>query len=260
MNDIHVEAPTQDCPHNLKGFPAELAQTIHTNNLEIFNEMASSFINAEKYLKLVEIDGLLDIPSVNELRYVGFHLLKSMESGIIEDVQAEELRRAKRHCERACYDAVELGVLQLLREVSNFQVKYQNYNTASHMSDYHSLLTECESIKDFMGTTSTEDKPEYYDKLYTQYERIRVIKCKLDSVAPSVAYAFQTLKINKFFSFGLFFLALLAGALGYLQFINSSEINELKDVNKKSNDTIIKLNNDINILKGKNKPLNPTSP
>ncbi|MDQ6954812.1 MAG: hypothetical protein Q9M20_05155 [Mariprofundaceae bacterium] len=92
-----------------------------------FMTLRSLFDSAEIKLKETEqLCGDLAIPSVNELRYVGYHITKALCHDVDSNDYNEELLRAERHCKRAVYDANEVGIEYLLRKIANFKEQYSS--------------------------------------------------------------------------------------------------------------------------------------
>ena len=64
-------------------------------------------LHQETEIKIKEIErleGKLSIPSINELRYFGYHVAKAVSLDIAGDEDSEidaELEKAFRHCQRA---------------------------------------------------------------------------------------------------------------------------------------------------------------
>ena len=85
---------------------------ISSNNATKFNELYEAFKKANERIEAVNkitgtLDSIIEIPSLNELRYVGFHLIKALSHPDSTE-EDEELRRAIRHCERASYSGIAL--------------------------------------------------------------------------------------------------------------------------------------------------------
>jgi len=93
-----------------------------------FKEARERISRIKKELKCYsEIDNDIQIPSINEIRYVVYHTLK----GLNEDEpnrQDEEFRRAISHCQRASYDILEIGITDKIEYINNFSTKYRNIN------------------------------------------------------------------------------------------------------------------------------------
>jgi len=76
---------------------------------------------AEEALKRYERISLVNLaPALNELRYVGHHLLEADGAGNEAD-KLQHLTRAKAHCERARYDAKEATIISLLECVADLR-------------------------------------------------------------------------------------------------------------------------------------------
>jgi len=86
----------------------------------------------EAEIKLKEVEQFtqdLSIPSINELRYAGYHLAKAMCYEETDDNNQLncEIDKAKGHCKRAVYDAHEMGIIYVLEKIKLFDEKYTDY-------------------------------------------------------------------------------------------------------------------------------------
>ncbi len=159
------EQATEHSPFHSEAIEAsELKALIFTENEEAFREVAKSFTEAERRIKLVEwVDGT-DVPSINELRYVSYHLLKAIQH-TDQYKQYEELKRAERHCMRASFDALELGMISQLEEVSVFKDDYKDFPVSDVLSGYFDKLAEVQRAQEFLATAAGgEFRDEYYDE------------------------------------------------------------------------------------------------
>ena len=135
------------------------------------SEISELFALAEEKIKLIEHLGEgLTFPSVNQLRYVAFHLLRA-DKTTDENLKKEELRKAKNHCERAIYDAVEPGIVHYLEEIRTFQNDYRmveitniipNYLDISRKADESSGFIS-ERIKDSISDRSNNQGDQYQE-------------------------------------------------------------------------------------------------
>ncbi len=91
-------------------------------NLEYLSKL---FVQAEQLIKLSEqtSDGVV-IPSINELRYFGYHLLQAILDEHDSEQINEQLKKAESHAKRAIYDASESIVLYHLIKAESFQNKF----------------------------------------------------------------------------------------------------------------------------------------
>lgn len=86
----------------------------------------------ESEIKLKEVEQFtqdLSIPSINELRYAGYHLAKAIcyeETGDNNQLNCE-IDKAKGHCKRAVYDAHEMGIIYVLEKIKLFNEQYTDH-------------------------------------------------------------------------------------------------------------------------------------
>lgn len=114
------------------------------------SEISELFALAEEKIKLIEHLGEgLTFPSVNQLRYVAFHLLRADKTPD-ENLRKEELRKAKNHCERAIYDAVEPGIVHYLEEIRTFQNDYRMIEITNIIPNYLDISRKAEESSDFI--------------------------------------------------------------------------------------------------------------
>ena len=163
-DDISVEVPPE--------------VVVFPENIEQFQKTIQAFKDAEKFLKKSELldtkNNKLYIPSVNELRYYGYHINKAFSAANVKD-QFEELRRAERHCHRAAYDAVELGMIYSLKEITSFHTNYNDDVVTDVIPSYPELLTEVETIRQFIVDNSSEDRSAYYNDCFDRLMRLKQI-------------------------------------------------------------------------------------
>ena len=112
--------------------------------------LSKLFVRAEQLIKLSEqtSDGVV-IPSINELRYFGYHLLQA----ILDDhdpVQiSEQLKKAESHAKRAIYDASESIVLYHLMKAEYFQKIFsESVFVIDVLPSYIQLQQELQKAKD----------------------------------------------------------------------------------------------------------------
>ncbi len=154
---------------------------LHPELCPLFQETRRQFDEAERRIKLIEREGLsdgIDIPSLNELRYVGFHLLRAFSTNSYEK-QKEQLDKAKRHCERASYDAMELGIIQRLEEIRIFQKDYRKITISSVVSDYLEMMEKTQEANAFIAESDPENREAYYSECETHYLTLKKIAEKL---------------------------------------------------------------------------------
>lgn len=173
--------------HSEALIPSGICPLVTLGNQEAFFRVAEAFAEAERRIKRVEWMGGLDVPSINELRYVSYHLLKACQIQDDEKRQFEELRRAERHCKRASFDALELGIITALEEVTSFQERYASFPVSDVLSDYHDMMTDVQSTVDFLAEAAGgEFRDDYYDDCEQKLGRLQDITRKLSAASEEI--------------------------------------------------------------------------
>ena len=159
-------------------------------NKSSIREVVDLFDKAEKKVKEIEqLDQELSVPSINELRYVGYHLARAM----CEDDGAElnaQIHKAKGHCQRAIYDAHEIGIIHLLERLAAFK---ERYSESAHVivelvPTYIDDLKKADEASSLLSTVSSNGvaREEYYEECQPHYECLREIVGKLSYAAPLI--------------------------------------------------------------------------
>lgn len=139
----------------------------------MYEELSSLFDKAEKSMKCIEHSEGLFIPTVNQLRYAGWHT-----KNFLVNHNTEELEKAKRHCQRAIYDACDARIQYCLKEIKDFN-------------------------DDFPLTTKTEDFPEYLDMMKYQTETLKFLNDTKDNHSNSDALYIESQKASEELDKGL---------------------------------------------------------
>lgn len=157
---------------------------ISTEYQEDINKLVECFSDTEKKIKHLEQDTFqLAIPSINQLRYVAYHILKASNPNNydrIEDVK-DELKKAFNHCQRAKFDAIEIWMTYLLEDIRTFEDDYSHIKeTQDVIKDYNSDLMKVQKAADELKIIADEekDREEYYSKIIPHYEELKEISTK----------------------------------------------------------------------------------
>ena len=150
------------------------------------NETAKAFLFADKAVKRTEaITGEVSLPAINELRYAGYHIARSMSDESDEHRKKDELKRARSHCMRAWKDAYELGALYLLEQIDAIVQGYRgNWNQASQsLPEVVKYLEKVQEIKERLVQLKIgqEFDIEKYEQLFSDLSEIHK---KLYALAP----------------------------------------------------------------------------
>lgn len=188
-----VNDPVCQEPHLAKAIPVVQAHNqinIHPENTEAMSLVMMAFRQAEVDIKTVELESYgedLNIPSINELRYVGHHLCKAFSEGISVAAQAEEFKRAQRHAERASYDAIELGIIAQLEAIRDFQLDTKNDDLSKTWPNYIDDMEKVESAKKFILEHSvSRERENYFADCSAHYKEIEKVISKINVARPKV--------------------------------------------------------------------------
>lgn len=101
------------------------------------------FTLAEQRVKLIEqLDYEIVIPALNQLRYVGQHVLEALflEEGA---ERTRHIQEAETHASRVAYDALEAGTLDLLMEFEQFKKRLPHDNNRRHHTGLLRYVRSC---------------------------------------------------------------------------------------------------------------------
>ena len=143
-------------------------------DLDRIGRLKDLFAQVEHRLKRIEYhaDGRLNIPCVNQLRYVGYHLLNY----IVADNE-HEILEAEDHCARALYDAYEVEALYYLKTFQDFQAEFIDLPIADSVAEYLIWCEAHESIAEFVRThTQSHGRGAYYAGLAPHIEKLEAIQ------------------------------------------------------------------------------------
>ncbi|MGL4941606.1 MAG: hypothetical protein ACRC46_00260 [Thermoguttaceae bacterium] len=161
-------------------------------NLEV--TYRESFERAEHYLKEAEFfvgplsprdialggskSGVL-VPSINELRYAGRHAAQALRDGA--DVNAE-YEDAIRHCNRACFDAIDAQIQYILAECRRFCDDYGRVVVSTIINDYGADKAWINKFKEELSANvlPKEDRWRWLDWLESNLPKLRAINSRWD--------------------------------------------------------------------------------
>lgn len=151
-------------------FP-ENSKQVYSLPSEKIDQLWKVFNLAEKQIKTLERDegDGLDIPSINELRYVAFHLLKSMTSTNTVD----ELQKATNHAHRALFDAHEAQAIDVLSNINKFFDDYRLVDIKTALPDFVQKKAEVISLKvKIQALPQGDDREKYYLEVTEANQRL----------------------------------------------------------------------------------------
>lgn len=183
------------------------------------SEISELFVLAEEKIKLIEHLGEgLTFPAVNQLRYVAFHLLRA-DKTTDENLKKEELRKAKNHCERAIYDAVEPGIVHYLEEIRTFQNDYRMVEITNIIPNYLDISRKAEESSDFILERIKDSVSDRSNNQGDQYQEATSLFEELKEAVKLLSYARPELN-KKLKKYRLMFLVsvatLIVAAIGVI--------------------------------------------
>jgi len=149
------------------------------------------FRNAEDEIKKFEKEyGEVPIPSINELRYAGYHIAEAAQNNSSEVSIKENIAKAVNHCKRAKYDAHEASSMLVLEKIKDFNERYRKVTeTQKIISDYSSILGEVNEVSDNLQETipnNFDSRDEYYTAVENGNKRLKNILKKLEESEPAI--------------------------------------------------------------------------
>ena len=120
----------------------------------------------------IEVDGA-DTAAVNELRYAGNHILRSLTTTDDKE-SADELNRAMRHCERAVYDAYDSAIYYHLSRFNKFREQYANMVISDVVPNYLELSKSMTQAKRLLAKAREDNsnRSDYYAQVRELYPQI----------------------------------------------------------------------------------------
>lgn len=157
---------------------------------QTMQELHEAFDKAETKINLVQ-NALneVPVPSINQLRYAGFHISKTLstvrilENGSIE-INVNELLSAYKHCLRAYYDALDFSAIIIRGGFDNLEASYNEllipivecfpeyptWRTEINNLGRISSLSEENELIEIARTKSKRE--EYYGKLDAKIDMV----------------------------------------------------------------------------------------
>lgn len=146
---------------------------MHNPHKDQLQELAKLFEQAEMQVKKTEdVNGDIVIPSINELRYFGYHILKAfmVEEDHAPELINSEIEKAKGHAKRAIYDASEALIVFYLEKAASFHSRHENSACITDvLPNYVEDLQQLEHIKSEIKKIRSDEQA--YKNRDTHYEK-----------------------------------------------------------------------------------------
>ena len=133
---------------------------------DLFHRLHAAFKKAEDALHSLGIEaGGVDTAAVNELRYAGRHLLNGLVSDDSNE-QDEQLQRAKRHCERAIYEAYDSAIFYHFAQYDQFKADYRMVAISDVIPNFVNIEKTMNDARDFLedARRDSDNREGYYQK------------------------------------------------------------------------------------------------
>ena len=141
---------------------------------EQHRRLRAAYKEAEDAIHSLGIEGEgVDILAINELRYAGYHLLKSLTASD-DSERDEELRRAESHCERALYEAHDAAIFFRLDQYQRFKEDYATVVVSDVVENYVEIVKSMKRAKQLLddARSTTTDRIQYYSSIRVVYSEI----------------------------------------------------------------------------------------
>lgn len=165
---------------------------------EQLQTIVNLFDQAEALIKEIErLNSDLAIPSINQLRYVGYHIARALCEGAATDIIDKEINKAKNHCQRAIYDAHEVGIIYLLQSIKTFKARNTEKSNAvlQALPTYVDDLVAADKAAKFIDQINKnhrDNRSAYYEQAKPHYSTLREIENKLTTAEPLIQTSHQT--------------------------------------------------------------------
>ena len=115
----------------------------------------------------------VDVSAINELRYVGNHLLTALTTSD-EQIHNENIQRAKRHCKRALYDAYDGAIFYQIELFKQFKSDYATTPILDVLTDIVEIEQSFKQAKSLLkqARNNFDNREEYYAKVEKVYPSI----------------------------------------------------------------------------------------
>lgn len=185
--------------------------------------LATLFKRAEDRVKNAEhIDEGIIIPSINELRYFGYHILIAMQNETNKSEVIIQLNKAESHAKRAIYDASEAIVIFYIEKALKFK---SNFGSSPHITsvipNYIELLkklqsaqTKIKDLRESITTSNTVVRDQFYEECEPHIKELADIIHTFDLASSEIAKKDRKDSINMVIAMLAIVVAIVIGIWG----------------------------------------------
>jgi len=227
------------------------------------SEVFECFKDTENKIKQFEKEhGELSIPSINELRYVGYHFAEAAQN-TSEMAIKESIHKALNHCKRAKFDTYEASSTLVFERLKAFTNNYSTVTeTQTIISGYVEDLAEIQRVSDELQdiiASSYESRELYYDQIASNHSILKNISQKFEIAKPQIEALVKKNNDDKKRSTRRFVATTLLTILGIvaLATIRLGIFDNEPEKNSSLNSKVVKVN-DTNMTTSKKLSLTPS--
>jgi len=134
-------------------------------------------IAEDKVKEIEQLNHEISIPSINELRYVGYHLARLFCEDDSQEIELQ-IAKAKSHCQRAIYDAHEIGIIYMLEKIKLFKEQYMTFShlVIEVLPNYIEILKKANQAARFIAgikENHRNNRHSYYQECEPHYSVLR---------------------------------------------------------------------------------------
>ncbi len=225
---------------------------ITTKYKEKVTYLFECFRIAENEIKKFEKQyGEAPIPSINQLRYAGYHIAEAAQNNSSEVSITTHIEKAVNHCKRSKYDTHETSSTLVLERIKDFNERYRKVTeTQKVISDYSTILGEVNDVSENLQETIPNDfasRDEYYMAVEEGNKKLKRILKKLEESEPAIEALVDennnlrkrdtrrfTIQIVLAIIGAIISFALVSAKLGFFSQNNKQEITQEKTHNTKN--------------------------
>jgi len=176
-------------------------------NKQDYTRVRELYALAEKTIKLVEqLEGETLIPAINQLRYVGWHILESLLS---EDEYEANIKEAEIHASRAAYDAIEAGTLELLIEFEQFKYDFRFITIRSVIPDYLEICEKIDNTRDILSNLNNRQTCNMHEEIQAHFEELLKISRRLAVAREELNKKLRNWRLGMLYGLGVILVSLV---------------------------------------------------
>lgn len=193
--------------------------------MDDIQQLTKLYQEAEEILKEIERDtqeGLV-VPAINELRYAGFHLLRSLNSDDPRK-RAAELTSAESHAKRAIFDAVEVGVLDKMGTIKRFQNDYRLVAISDVVPSYIDKVSTIRKIQQLVNKYNMHNRADHYEECMDYYRQLGDMVDVFEDARPELNKRMRTRRNTALVIILTTLLAVFAMLPSYIDLYNNHDV------------------------------------